>query len=180
MSGVTADSVKTYRLYPAADFAIKSLGLSQNEEETIAHCVSRYSFSTASNIYDYFSWLVFRITNAFASIFGKSAWDNAVKVLQDNFLQSVSEQGGLITTNPQNNLDLKINEAVHIVIAKAGMLVLEAIYGGQCNCEDLTEKDKQENKDLSFRKMVIDKLSEDVKQVRTGELTPEGMISSFP
>ena len=166
MSGVTADSAKTYRLYPAADFAIKSLGLPQAEEETIAHCVSRYSLSTASNICDYFSWLVFRITNAFASIFGKSTWDNAVKVLQDKFLQSVSEQGSLITTNPQNDLDRKINEATHIVIAKAGSCALETIYERQCDCDDLTEKDKQENE--SFQKIVIDTLTEEVKKARTG------------
>lgn len=182
MSGIAADLVQTYRLYPAAGFAIKSLGLPQAEEETIAYCVSRYSESvaTGSNICDFFSWLVFRITNAFASIFGKSAWDNAEKVLHDRILQKASEQNGLLTINPQNDLDRKINLAVHIGISAASLGLLEAIYEYQYGCEDLTAQMKQpRSKDRGFQNEAVERLQRDVNLIRNGRSTPEHMMSKY-
>lgn len=157
MSNVTGDYVQSYGLYPAAECCLKRIGLSQDDEKTLAYCVSRYSFSGISDICDYFNWLIFRISNAFAGMIGKSTtWDNTVKVLNDHVLQLVIDEGDLITANPQNELERGLNQRVEATIFKISLYTLESMYDHQCECN--AESERIHFKAANFRDFVRNRI----------------------
>lgn len=163
MSSITGDSVQTYRLYPAAEIGVKELGLPQAEEETIASCISRYSYSTVSNACDYFNWLIFRISNAFAGMIGMpNTWDNAVKVLNDHMLQRVNDEGDIITSNPQSAGDWAVNRYALGAVSVLSSTFLDDLYLLQTVCSDDSSKTR-ENFNLSN---LMKKMHSDVEVIR--------------
>lgn len=167
MSGVTKDSAQTYRLYPGAEIGIKALDLSQADEETLASCISRYSYSTVSNACDYFSWLFFRISNAFAAMIGMSTtWDRAVKVLNDRMFQRLNDQGGIITSNPQNDADRVINAQVIGTVSILSTTIFEQIYMFQDIRAETTIKESKDIADLFNISNLIQRLSVKADDIR--------------
>lgn len=80
----------------------------EHEKQAIRDCISRYAMpDTFSGI---LNWLVYRVTNAFNSLFGSSEWQIAQNVIQLSAIR-LAHQKGFFSNSPRE-IQNKIQDMV--------------------------------------------------------------------
>lgn len=89
MSNIVDPAVQRNNLCEGAAVCLKAMGLGLDlaNEEIVANCISRYSYSSVHGFCDWLNWVVYRVSNAFAALIGKQTdWDMAKKIVLDRDL----------------------------------------------------------------------------------------------
>lgn len=108
-AGSSSNVNTTVQLYGVAEAYIRLMHLStDHEKQTIRGCISRYAKpDTFTGI---LNWLVFRVTNAFNSLFGSSEWQTAKKVIQHRAIFMATQKG--FFSNGSREIQNKIQDMV--------------------------------------------------------------------
>lgn len=124
-------------LNPGAELCVKAMHLKEINENSIRTCISRYT--KPDSFCKSLSWIVFRVVNAFKSIFGQSEWQITNQMLHQHALELAKEKK-LFQIIPQEKLNKKINvNIVDTTRLVASKLLSICLLANQLQSEASTE-----------------------------------------
>ena len=92
--------VKGSKLCGAAEWFIQGMELlNEQERGVIRNCISKYA--KPKSLPDFLRWILFRVSNAIKSLFGKSDWEVAKRTIADRRLQAALEKQSTVV-DPQD------------------------------------------------------------------------------
>lgn len=95
------------RLCSGAESCLHTISLSQNDAEAVRTCISKYELP--DTFCKKLEWLVYRVIQAFKSLFGCSDWQMAARIIQNNYTQEAL-RARVIQEIPQNSLEELIKD----------------------------------------------------------------------
>jgi hypothetical protein len=113
----------TTRLCGGAELALQNMHLTLTEEQTVRSTVQKYAYP--QSCCKLVCWIVYRIVQAIKSLFGRSDWQAAEKLIKNRWLCIVIERG-VVQQNPQNGLEETIKDrCIHKVFPQISTELLD-------------------------------------------------------
>ena len=114
-----------YPLSDSAEFFVRSMCLTEEDQTVIRDCI--ISYETPASFCDALRWIIYRITNAIKAIFGVSDWQTAKATIYDRAIEMTLDQG-LLQSNPETDKEIDIKERTLEALVKGTGSLLTACF----------------------------------------------------